>query len=209
MKKKQNRNRLLSLVLSMVMVLQMLPLSVLAADETSGKCGPNLTWRIDGETLYIEGEGPMYDYGVVYDEEGNWVVDDEGNTVDYTRIVLDDRITHIGKAAFGREYIDNYYSGFSLEGIELPSKLESIGDYAFCTIFGVEEIVLPEGLKEMGVGVFANCEDLKSVTIPSTLKVIPEHAFEMCFQLENVTIAEGVEEIGVAAFMQCNDAWNA
>ena len=210
--------QILSLVLSCIMLLQLVPLSVFAADETSGTCGPNLTWRIEDETLYIEGYGPMYDYGVVYDEEGNWVVDDEGNTVenptpwykgDYTRIVLDDRITHIGKAAFGREYIDNYYSGFSLESIELPSKLESIGDYAFCTVFGVEEVVLPEGLREMGVGVFANCEDLKSVTIPSTLKVIPESAFEMCFQLENVTIAEGVEEIGVAAFRQCNDAWNS
>ena len=62
MKKKQNRNRLLSLVLSMVMVLQMLPVSVFAADETSGTCGPNLTWRIDGDTLFIEGEGAMYDY---------------------------------------------------------------------------------------------------------------------------------------------------
>jgi len=185
---------------------------------TSGICGPNLTWRIEDETLYIEGEGPMYDYGIVYDDEGNSVTDDEGYMVanptpwrkgSYTRIELDDRITHIGKAAFGREEIDNYYSGHALESIELPSKLESIGDYAFCTIFGVEEIVLPEGLTEMGVGAFANCEDLKSVTIPSTLKVIPEQAFEMCFQLENVTIAEGVEEIGPAAFMQCNDAWNS
>lgn len=184
----------------------------------SGTCGENLTWRIEDETLYIEGEGPMYDYGIVYDDEGNSVTDDEGYMVEnptpwskgsYTRIELDDRITHIGKAAFGREEIDNYYPGHALESIELPSKLESIGDYAFCTISGVEEIVLPEGLTEMGVGVFANCEDLKSVTIPSTLKVIPDHAFEMCFQLENVTIAEGVEEIGVAAFMQCNDAWNS
>ena len=61
MKKKQNRNRLLSLVLSLVMILQMLPVSVLAADATSGTCGPNLTWRIDGDTLFIESR---YEYSI-------------------------------------------------------------------------------------------------------------------------------------------------
>lgn len=46
------------------MVMQLLPLSVFAAtDETSGECGKNLTWRIEDDMLYIEGEGAMYDYG--------------------------------------------------------------------------------------------------------------------------------------------------
>lgn len=29
----------------------------------SGKCGENLTWKIQGNTLIISGSGPMYDYG--------------------------------------------------------------------------------------------------------------------------------------------------
>ena len=69
--------QILSLVLSCIILLQLVPLSVFAADETSGSCGPNLTWRLDGDTLYIEGYGPMYDYGVVYDEEGKAAVENE------------------------------------------------------------------------------------------------------------------------------------
>ena len=57
--KKQNMNRLRSLVLSCVMLLQLLPVSVFAADTASGTCGENLTWRLNGDTLFIEGEGAM------------------------------------------------------------------------------------------------------------------------------------------------------
>lgn len=43
MKKKQNIIRLFSLVLSVVMILQLLPMSAFSADETSGTYGLYLT----------------------------------------------------------------------------------------------------------------------------------------------------------------------
>lgn len=74
------------------MVFELLPLSVLAAetvpgddellltetvltepgtetavaeeDPKSGSCGPTATWKMEGDVLYIEGEGPMYDFVV-------------------------------------------------------------------------------------------------------------------------------------------------
>ena len=53
--------KLISLLLSCIMVLQMLPLGVFAA-ETSSICGGGVTWHLDGDVLYIEGEGEMYDF---------------------------------------------------------------------------------------------------------------------------------------------------
>ena len=198
MKKKQNANRLLSLVLSLVMILQLLPVSVFAADETSGTCGENLTWRINGDTLFIEGEGAMYDYGGYYDElKEEWVENPAPWSEEaYAYIELDDRITYIGQDAF---------SGNWAESIELPAGLEGIGNGAFLNSRNLTKIVLPEGLTEMGDSAFGSCHALKTVTIPSTLKVIPQGAFDECINLTDVTIAEGVEEIGAAAFANCFD----
>ena len=124
MKKKQNRSRLLSLVLSLVMILQLLPVSAFAADETSGTCGSNLTWRLNGDTLFIEGEGAMEDYGSVYDAVNEKWVNNPAPWEEavYAYVEMDDRITHIGKSAFWRSPLDS---------IKLPAGLKSIGEYAF------------------------------------------------------------------------------
>jgi len=197
MKIRQNTNRLLSLVLSMIMIVQLLPVSALASsEELSGTCGEHLTWRIEGETLYIDGEGAMEDYGNFYDDEGNLI---EAKAAPwlyaaFSHVEMDDHVTHIGSEAF----IEN-----PAESIKLPSELKSIGNYAFSYSQHLKEVSLPEGLETIGTSVFSDCVALETVTIPSTLKVIPYMAFYGCTHLENVTIAEGVEEIGEGAFEGC------
>ena len=41
---------------------------------TSGACGDNLTWQLDGNTLTIAGTGDMWDYGVT--SHAPWYADD-------------------------------------------------------------------------------------------------------------------------------------
>ena len=68
-------------------------------------------------------------------------------------------------------------------------------------------VVIPNGVTEIGDGAFGNCMSLESVTIPSSVKVIDGNyhygAFNGCTYLERVTIAEGVTEIGGNAFKGC------
>ncbi|MBQ9010328.1 MAG: leucine-rich repeat protein [Clostridia bacterium] len=61
------------------------------------------------------------------------------------------------------------------------------------------EIRLPEGLEEIGQGVFFATK-IKSLYIPGTVKSIGMQAFSFCHELETVGIGEGVEEITDRAF---------
>ena len=57
----------------------------------------------------------------------------------------------------------------------------------------IEEIVLPEGLTEIGDRAFQYCKGMKSITIPAKVKKISSSAFINCFGLEDV-YCEGTDE---------------
>ena len=199
MRTKKRCTKLISLLLSCIMVLQMLPVQVFAAEEvTSGNCGDAVTWRLDGDVLYIEGEGEMYDFLSQWDTDDNpedkitlppWI----GKSV--TKIVVDEGVTYIGNKAF--------YEMYNVVEVELPSTLEGIGMHAFAYMEKLEEVILPEGLRTMGERAFQVCHSMETLYIPSTLTVIPNNAFWECTSLTDLTISEGVEEIGEGAFNGC------
>ena len=200
MRMKKRYRRLLSLLLSFVMVLQMIPMNVFAVERAgSGSCGSAVTWRLEGDVLYIEGEGEMYDFLDPYssDDDPNdhithvpW----SGNYV--SKIVIGEGITYIGNLAF--------YEMYNVVEVELPSTLKGIGSHAFSYMRNLKEAILPEGLTSMGIYAFSACDSLYTVYIPSTLKVIPRSAFWECTSLTDLTISEGVEEIGEGAFDGCS-----
>ncbi|MBE5970959.1 MAG: hypothetical protein E7246_00360 [Lachnoclostridium sp.] len=199
MKMKLRFKRMLCLLLSVVMVLQQLPMPAFAAVATEGSCGSGLSWKISGDVLYIEGEGEMYDFLGPYelDENGN----DLPNHVPWgdhhlSKIVVGEGVTYIGNNAF--------YEMYDVVEVELPSTLKGIGYYAFSYMEKLEIVNLPEGLETMGHSAFSVCLSLDNLTIPSTLKVIPESAFWSCKSLTNLTISYGVEEIGEGAFDSCS-----
>lgn len=66
-----------------------------------------------------------------------------------------------------------------IEGVE---KVEA-GKYSKSNI---EELVIKEGVKEIGQGAFAYCESLKKVTLPRSLEFIDHEAFMSCGSLEKV-----------------------
>ena len=162
--------KLISLLLSCIMILQLLPLSVFAA-ESSGICGGGVTWHVDGDVLYIEGEGKMYDFLNPNDGDDN--PDDNityapWSSAYLSKIVIGEGVTYIGNHAF--------YEKDTVVEAQLPSTLEGIGMYAFAYMESLEKAILPEGLTTMGEGAFKVCRSLTTVAIPSTRKVIPYSA---------------------------------
>lgn len=69
------------------------------------------------------------------------------------------------------------------------------------------EIVIPEGITEIGEGVFMDCTQLEKVTLPSTLKVIGKGAFKDCTNLKEINIPYGVTTIGERAFENCTSVY--
>ena len=200
MQNPKRTTRLISFLLSCIMVLQMIPFQVFAAEDvTSGICGGGVTWHLDGDILYIEGEGEMYDFLSQWDTDDNpedkitlppWI----GKSV--TKIVVGEGVTYIGNKAF-------YEMSDVVEAV-LPSTLKGIGYYAFSYMSKLEIVNLPEGLETMDHSAFSACAALENITIPSTLKVIPYNAFWQCTSLTDLTISYGVEEIGEGAFDGCS-----
>ncbi len=65
------------------------------------------------------------------------------------------------------------------------------------------QVVIPEGVTEIGEGAFYCCTSLASVTIPEGVTAIGSDAFKGCTSRASVTIPEGVKEIGICAFERC------
>lgn len=71
----------------------------------------------------------------------------------------------------------------SVEGETLP--ITFLWDGCFASNGGVENLVIPNTLVEIGVSVFEGCNSLKSITISEGVKRICSNAFNGC-TLENV-----------------------
>lgn len=65
-------------------------------------------------------------------------------------------------------------------------------------------VVVPDGVVEIGKRAFNRRMDIKSVKLPDGLKIIGVEAFYLCTRLEDINIPEGVTEIKNDAFNNCN-----
>lgn len=64
-------------------------------------------------------------------------------------------------------------------------------------------LIIPEGVKSLGVKVCYHVKELQVVVLPKSLKIIYGGAFENCTNLMVVVMQEGVEVIGADAFNNC------
>lgn len=66
-----------------------------------------------------------------------------------------------------------------------------------------KNVVIPDGVMEIGKKVFENCKFLESITIPNGVMVIGEEAFQNCTLITSITIPKSVKTIGDRAFNGC------
>ena len=86
--------------------------------------------------------------------------------------------------------------------IDVPEKTQSICDYAFAYA-DVTEIMLPDGLENIGRGAFMLCTGLREVHIPKTVEEIQDYAFIGCSNLNSVVFQGGkLPKIGQSVFMK-------
>ena len=67
----------------------------------------------------------------------------------------------------------------------------------------VTDLVIPDGVKNIGDMAFIGCDCLRSVSLPSSVTNIGWMAFANCRELEVVKISDGVKSIGDSAFANC------
>ena len=86
----------------------------------------------------------------------------------------------------------------------MEEKLFVIEDGVLTKYTGNEkDVVIPEGVSEIGFMAFERCTLLESVIIPKGVRTIKRNAFSRCSSLESVVIPEGVTAIDNWAFVDC------
>ena len=129
---------------------------------------------------------------VSQNSNGQWI---EGTT--YT-------VTAIASATSSSNGI--FYSS-GITGIEFPSTLESIGNYAFYYCYGLTSIDLSNctSLTSIGGYAFQSCRELTSVNLSNctSLTSIGDRVFSGCIGLTSITLPEGLTSIGDEAFLNC------
>ena len=73
-------------------------------------------------------------------------------------------------------------------------------DELICYLGNAADIVIPEGVNRIGMGVFVENKNVRSVILPNSLTWIGQSAFAHCENLKNITIPASVTFIDKCAF---------
>lgn len=111
------------------------------------------------------------------------------------RVSLPDTLTHIGDEAFWDTNISS---------IDLPDGLTTIGSEAFgCT--DITSVTVPGSVVVLDKSAFAQVNYLKEVVLENGVTEIGDSAFDFCYALTSISIPESVALVGDFAFNQCSN----
>lgn len=204
--------------------------TMLATDVTAQGCMDNwLTGTAESGTFY--GDGNVTDfsaYGIpegwtiknayqirYTSTDGNIVTPREGSVFG-ANIVSNTYSDGIGVIQFDGpvttiDYQGSNISGFdaafsdclTLESIEIPNTVTSIGHQSFFGCKNMKSVTLPKNITELKSFTFHNCESLESVVIPDGVTTISQKAFGNNLKLASVTLPKELVTIGQMAFSWC------
>ena len=84
--------------------------------------------------------------------------------------------------------------------IEVPERIESIGDSAFDECESLESIVLPNSITCIGDCAFNGCKSLKCIVLPDSVTTIGNKVFSRCWSLKNIILPKSIEFMGIDPF---------
>ena len=90
-----------------------------------------------------------------------------------------------------------------IKEVVIGNGVKNIGNYAFKGCSNLTSVTIPNSVKSIGEYAFWGCSGLTSITIPNSVTKIEERAFYGCESLTSVTIPNSVTSIGDYAFYWC------
>lgn len=132
----------------------------------------NVVANIQGNTLYIEGNGRMDSYATDN-------LDAKTKSSVY-KVVISYGVTNVGDYAF--EDFTN------LENVYIPVGVREIGRGAFSGCRALQAIDIPPTVEKIGNNAFEDCDKIMSIQLPASLKEINDKAFYRCYGLKYITL---------------------
>ena len=152
-----------------------------------GTYGENITWRTVGDTLFIEGTGPMMET-TAYNRP--WK-----NQTNKRVVVVGEGVTSVSASAFS--------DLIGLRNAILPGSLKTINSSAFYNCTALTQINLPASLDTINSSVFGKCGKLTKIILPPELKYLGNYAFSKCYDLDTlICLATTPPELGSAALSE-------
>ena len=184
-----------------------LSLKVLATQATEESDSFDKTYDKDAATDEELNSKPEYDYESRYDYNNlaGYGVTVERNeagkvvkaTVSGVNGKVVDGFFYNNKPGTEATPIDRWRD---LKEVVIEEGVTEIGVDAFSVCTSLETVTLPESLQKIGEKAFSYCTSLKTINIPASVNVIGPKAFFFCKSLTSIDIPEGVTEISYAAF---------
>ena len=103
-----------------------------------------------------------------------------GGCLELTEVELPEGLKTIGYAAF---------DSCGIKTVTIPGSVKEIPSEAFLLAY-TQNVVIEEGVEEIGEEAFYYNDQLKSITIPRSVKKIGSNAFAKCTSLKSVTISK-------------------
>ena len=97
-----------------------------------------------------------------------------------------------------------YLEGEEVMDLVIPNGVTNIGNYAFSGCRGLTSVAIPDSVTSIGEGAFNGCSGLTSVAIPDGVTSIGNSTFNGCSGLTSVTLPDSVTSIGNSAFRNCS-----
>ncbi len=158
--------------------------------DAQGECGENASYKLIGNTLYIEGTGTVDGNSETATSRFKYLPNE------IEAIIISDGIKKAGDYAFD--------SCGSLKNITVPDSVSEIGLCAFRYCKSLESITIPDTVTKIEDEAFEGCSSLKTIVIPSNVTEINNYSFADCEGLESITIPSSVTYIGDYAFKGCD-----
>ncbi|MBR1938587.1 MAG: leucine-rich repeat domain-containing protein [Spirochaetales bacterium] len=99
------------------------------------------------------------------------------------------------------------FSSSNITSITIPNSIKTIETGAFANCTNLESVTFQEGstLTSIGWQTFMGCKSLKSMVIPDSVTIIGWYSFSDCTSLETITIPNSVNNIESHAFSGCKN----
>ena len=91
-----------------------------------------------------------------------------------------------------------YAKDKNITEVEIPvtygkSRVGHIADFAFENCKQLKQVIIPEGIKTIGLDAFSGCNSLSSVKIPASVTYVAPRAFYSCDALTKIEVEDGNE----------------